>query len=107
MNGTPVDLEIESLLQQEHFVRRLVRGILFDEHRIDAVLRHTWLAALAGSPRGPRAVRSWLGTVARNLSIHVVRGEARRRRREERASVPERQPAVDDLLARETLRQQG
>lgn len=112
MTGQPLDLDrpdvLQPLLAQEGFIRRLARGLLFDEHRVDDLVQQTWLAALRRPPAEPRALRAWLTRVVRGLAANEVRTSVRRATREavaaanagDRAELP----SADEVLAREELR---
>jgi RNA polymerase sigma-70 factor (ECF subfamily) len=78
------------LLENRAWVRALARRLLADENDVDDVEQETWAAALRSGPDEPRALRSWLGVVAQRFALQRLRGRARRARREEDASSPER-----------------
>ncbi len=105
MTGHPTELDFPALLEEEAFVRRLARGLLFDEHRVDDVVQQTWLAAIRNPPHESGARRGWLRSVVRGVAANQVRADARRREHEttvaaEAASVP----SVDEVLEREEQR---
>jgi RNA polymerase sigma factor (sigma-70 family) len=112
MTGQPfsLDLDLARLLAEEPFVRRLARGLLFDEHRVDDVVQQTWLAALREPPRQAGALRGWLATVVARLAANEVRGRLRRERRELRAVAQAASDAAHlsahDVLAREERRRE-
>ncbi|MEQ8767064.1 MAG: sigma-70 family RNA polymerase sigma factor [Planctomycetota bacterium] len=91
---------VQDLLEQEDFLRALVRGLLADEHEVDDVIQQTWLQALTKPPRSLERLRGWLAIVARNLARRQRRGESRRSRREESASLEERIPPTDRIVER-------
>ncbi|MEW6744757.1 MAG: sigma-70 family RNA polymerase sigma factor [Planctomycetota bacterium] len=72
----------EMLRAHGRFVRRIACGLLRDEHLAEDVAQSTWLALLERPPRDRGRLRSWLGTVARNIALRVRRAEGRRSRRE-------------------------
>ena len=102
MRATPA--RPEDLLAHADFVRGLARSLLWGEEGVDDVVQDAWAAGLATPPRDPRAARSWLGTVVRNLVRQRFRSETRRRAREESASRSESVPSTQDVLAREEER---
>lgn len=110
MTGNLLEFELQRLLSEEPFVRRLARGLLFDEHRVDDVVQQTWIAALRNPPRGaadgPAGLRGWIGGVVRRLAANEVRGEVRRRRREATVESVTPVASADQLLEREELRHQ-
>ncbi|MEZ6037935.1 MAG: sigma-70 family RNA polymerase sigma factor [Planctomycetota bacterium] len=110
MTGNTFEFELQRLLAEEPFVRRLARGLLFDEHRVDDVVQQTWIAALRNPPRadgtGAAGLRGWIAGVVRRLAANEVRGEVRRRRREAVVEVAAETVSADQVLAREELRHQ-
>lgn len=108
MTGPSLPLRLDSMLQEEPFLRRFARGLLFDEHRVDDVVQETWIAALEArkTPSERRSARAWLSTVARRQAANDLRSGSRRRRREERAAEDEvLLPSADEVLEREEQRQ--
>ncbi|MBI1850322.1 MAG: sigma-70 family RNA polymerase sigma factor [Planctomycetes bacterium] len=100
----PIDLDPESLLAHERFLRELVRSLLFDDGHVDDVVQQTWLAAIEHGPRSRAALRSWLGRVAHHAALKIVRSNGRRRAREEIVARTEAVPSTLDILAREAAR---
>ncbi|MGK0219335.1 MAG: RNA polymerase sigma-70 factor (ECF subfamily) [Planctomycetota bacterium] len=95
--------EITPELLQAHagFVRSLARGLLSDDALVDDVVQETFLRALTNGPRHREALSAWLRTVTRNISFKVLRGQSRRKAREEASARSERLPATLDLVARQ------
>lgn len=104
--STSPERELEGLLGDEDLVRRIARGLLFDEHAVDDVVQQTWMAAMRRPPAGVVGRRAWLATVARNVARNYGRGESRRRAREEGSAEapPPELPAADAIFAREETR---
>jgi RNA polymerase sigma factor (sigma-70 family) len=90
-------------------VRGVCRRVLHDTHHAEDAFQATFLvlARKAASVRPPERLASWLHVVARQVALRLLRGEARRRRREARStlSCPSAAPGepLDELSARELL----
>lgn len=94
-------MNAETLTTHAEFLRRITRGLLADESRVDDVLQQTWLAALRRSSNSP-ASRSWLGKVAVNFARRSLREDSRRARREEAVGARHAAPITpDEVVARE------
>ena len=107
MTDPAFEFDLQHLLAEETYVRRLARGLLFDEHKVDDVVQQTWIAALRHPPRGEPGLRAWIAGVVRRVAANEVRSEVRRTRRERRAAGPEAvQPSADEVLAREERRRE-
>jgi len=104
MTGTNDTLDPAALLAQEDFVRRLASGLLHDAAKVDDVVQEAWLRAIQRPPREPRALRSWLAKVVRNLVADQRSAEIARRRREHAAARAEAIPSPDEIREREALR---
>src|SRR5262249_4592084 len=91
-------------LNEQDFVRRLARSLVFDQDQVDDVVQGAWLAAMRRPPRQVTALPGWFGSVLRNLAQRSRRDEARRRAREAAGARPEALPSAADVLAREQLR---
>ncbi len=85
----------ETLLQHEPFIRAVVRGLLFDEGRVQDVVQETWLTALRRPPRAGGSLRAWLARVAENLAKDSYRNTSRRTIREQAVARPESVESVD------------
>ncbi|MHC4472449.1 MAG: RNA polymerase sigma factor [Planctomycetota bacterium] len=96
-------MEPEALLAHADFVRGLARSLVFGAQDVDDVVQETWLRTLRSPPRPGPGVRSWLGTVLRNVVRQARRGERRRAVRERAAARPEGSSA-DAILEREEIR---
>jgi len=93
----------EELLENAGWIRSLCRSLVRDPHRAEDAAQDTWVRALEGGPREPRALKQWLRTVATNAVFQRLRRDATRREREER--VLERPP--DPLSPAEALEKAG
>ena len=76
--SNPQPPALEALLVNTAFVRRVARAVLGSDDRVEDVVQETWIVALRTGPDQPRALRSWLGRVARNLALKVRRQDAAR-----------------------------
>lgn len=88
----PSDLPISSL-------RRLARGLLYDDARAEDVVQEAWLAALRRGPP-PEGLRAWLAEAVRRIARSAGRDELRRAAREQRAARPEALPSAAEASAR-------
>ena len=109
MSTLPGRLDPELLVAQTDWVRALVREMVLPD-RVDDVVQDTLLAALERPPRarGRRGwdtsgLRSWLRVVARNAALGLLRGERRRRAREEAVALPARVEATDAIVERASV----
>jgi RNA polymerase sigma factor (sigma-70 family) len=89
MTAVPDDLQ--RLLAEEPFVRRLARQLVHDD--ADDVVQQAWLRVLAARPRLLREPRHWLASVVRRLGADHRRAERHRSERE-RAAAAGREPFV-------------
>jgi len=94
----------ETLALHEGFVRALARGVLGADDRVEDVVQETWRIALEKAPRDPGRLRSWLGTVARNLALTIRRRDRSRVRRDPVTARGEAQPATVEIAQREETR---
>jgi len=72
-------VSIEQLLEHRLWVRRLARGLVLDESRVDDLEQETWLRAMRRPPEA-RGIRTWLRRVVRNLAIDQGRRDRTHRR---------------------------
>ncbi len=103
-------VNVEALLAESPWVRRLVRGLVRDAAAAEDVLQETWVAALRldGSRwagRGPATIRAWLAAVARNLALRARRDQAVRRRHEAAAARKRSPDTKGDELERLQMHQ--
>lgn len=90
----------ESLLTQSTWLRRLVRGLVYDESEADDVVQDTWVAALRAKPAD---LRAWTTVVARNVARRNRRDAGLRAAHEPRAARSERIEGPDEVVARVEL----
>jgi RNA polymerase sigma factor (sigma-70 family) len=93
----------EEYLRHAGALRALARTLVADESAADDVAQDTWLAALRRPPSDAGNPRGWLAAAARNAARQIGRADARRRRRELVAALPERLPAVEEVAERAAL----
>ncbi len=87
---TPSDsLSLESLLEYEPFVRKVLRNMVEGEDQLNDLVQETWVRVLRRPPADRNGVRGWLATVARNLARDAKRGNSRRLEREKVVARPE------------------
>ncbi len=89
----------DALLAQAPSIRALARGLLRDEHLVEDTVQETWLRFLRRGPRERVLTRSWIGQVARRLTIDGLRERSRRAARERSSARPEALPSVAEELA--------
>src|SRR5262245_31397863 len=92
----PARFDPEMLLAHADWVRKLARGLVYGEQRVDDVVQQTWLNALRLPPRSTTLLKAWLGTVARNVA-HRMDQEDRKARRDLEADLPGVAPSADEL----------
>ncbi len=81
MQGTPVTAEV--LLSNVAWIRQLARHLVSDESVAEELVQDACVVALERPPHEPVRPRAWFASVVRNLVRQRVRGEGRRRSREE------------------------
>ena len=79
-------------------LRRLARGLLYDDHRAEDVVQEAWLAALRRQPDAA-VLPAWMRTAVRNLALNVRREEERRESREARVARSPLEPDSSEVLA--------
>jgi RNA polymerase sigma-70 factor (ECF subfamily) len=102
MSDTALSTDLQALLEQSGWVRRLARRLASGADA-DELEQATWLAALRFRSERKAPLREWLGAIARNLARQQKRARGRRAEHEERAARGEELPATVDLLARAEL----
>jgi RNA polymerase sigma-70 factor (ECF subfamily) len=80
----------DDLLGHAEFIRALAVRLVRDDALAEDAVQETFARALESPPRGASKLRAWLARVVRNASLMRLRGEKRRRGREQVASRPER-----------------
>ena len=89
----------EMLREHSGFVRALARGMLLGPDQADDLVQETALAALRTPPDNPSGLRRWMGVVARNAGLKILRSAGRRARREKIAAQPEALRSTLDAAA--------
>jgi DNA-directed RNA polymerase specialized sigma24 family protein len=79
---TETMVRVETLLGQERWVRRLARALIHDADEAEDIVQETRLTSWRRPPRDPARMRSWLGTVVRNLVRNQTRAQGIRQRLE-------------------------
>lgn len=101
MTSASREFDLDDVLREEPFVRRLARSLVRDEAEVDDVVQQVWIEAqrLAGS-----SSRSWLAAVVRSRASNLRRGARRAEARERAAARLEALPSTVELLEREEVR---
>lgn len=68
-------IDLESLIRDDEWMRRLARGLLRDAHDADDVVQEAWVAELERGGAGVGRRRGWLGGVVRHRAYRRVRRE--------------------------------
>lgn len=76
---------LPELLAHSSWVRRLARSLVHDDALADDLMQDAWVAVLRHPPQDGLPARPWLSQVMRNLFRMRLRGDKRRRSREETA----------------------
>ncbi|MSR61682.1 MAG: sigma-70 family RNA polymerase sigma factor [Planctomycetes bacterium] len=103
--AVPPTLELENLLREERWLRRLARQLVVDPNEAEDLVQDTWVAALSGPRAAGELTRAWTGAVLRNLWRDLLRGRERRERRERAVARDEASEPLDELAAELELRQ--
>ncbi|MCP3914239.1 MAG: sigma-70 family RNA polymerase sigma factor [bacterium] len=106
MTPPPNPNDLQALLAERDWLRRLARRLLGDGPDADDLAQETLVRALERGPRGevtPGDVRAWMGTVARRLAGERWRLAAHRREREAASSRDEATPSTAEVLERAAL----
>ncbi|MEM6673887.1 MAG: sigma-70 family RNA polymerase sigma factor [Planctomycetota bacterium] len=95
-------IDVERLLAERDWLRRLALRLLGDEQDADDLVQETMRAALERAPRGLEggSLRAWLTTVARRASSYRWRSDAHRRARERDAARTEALPSTEEAVQR-------
>jgi RNA polymerase sigma-70 factor (ECF subfamily) len=100
MRNTTSTLDVDELLAQTAWLRRLARALVADEAAAEDLVQDTFVVAARHRPGG-RPLGPWLVRVMRNLARMQWRGATRRRGREVRAAGDaSTEASPDELLAR-------
>jgi RNA polymerase sigma-70 factor (ECF subfamily) len=104
--GVPPAFDLEGLLAEDQWIRRLARRLAGDAHAAEDLVQDTWAAALRAQGAAPRAraLRPWLRQVLRNLWSDQRRAECARAARERRSARAEALEPESELVAELELR---
>ncbi|MHC4959180.1 MAG: RNA polymerase sigma factor [Planctomycetota bacterium] len=100
MSGTTVLPATEALLEHTGFLKRLACSLVFDEGQAEDIVQDALIVALRSGPRHAGMLRAWLAGVTRNLAFKRLRGDGRRRHREQAVARGESIGATVDIVAR-------
>ena len=95
--------EIDSLLAEDAWLRRLAWSLTQDAAVADDLVQETWVAALT-QPAAARSRRAWLRGTLRNLWRELLRGDGRRADRERCSARREPVTPTDELVSELSLR---
>ncbi|HTF90957.1 MAG TPA: sigma-70 family RNA polymerase sigma factor [Planctomycetota bacterium] len=99
--------ELEGLLADSDWLRRLAGGLARDPDTADDLAQETWLAALRKSPpEGEGGLRAWLATVLRNFARRERRDAGLRALHEPRGARDESIQGPDAIAARVELQRE-
>ncbi len=87
------------LLAHRPWVRSLARRLVRTDDAVDDVEQETWMSALRSGPAEPRALRSWLGVVARRFALQRLRGDRRRGARQAAVAIAGDAATSADVVA--------
>lgn len=95
------DAQLERLMSELSWLKRLASALVRDETDADDLVQETWLVAAEHAPRDGRPVKPWLSRVALNLVRMRSRASQRRLAREAAAeSSGASAPTPDELVSR-------
>ena len=97
--SSPPD-ELPELLRHTDWIRRLAGELVRDSASADDLAQSTWLAVLERPPRLRGDPRPFLASVLRNQARQRIRGERRRRHREQDTARPEALEGPEELVGR-------
>lgn len=100
---SPSSLQLDSLLAERSWLRRLALELLGDPHAADDVTQEVALAALRQARQGVRHWPSWLRQVTRRLALRRQRAEQLRRQREAMAQPGRDWDPTDEVVAKATM----
>ncbi|MEP6859644.1 MAG: sigma-70 family RNA polymerase sigma factor [Deltaproteobacteria bacterium] len=93
-------MQVDELMAEMGWVRRLARGLLRDGDAADDIAQDAWLVASARAPEDGRPLRPWLHRVVVNLVRMRRRGDSRREARELASGDDRAVPSSEQLLER-------
>ncbi|MFO0392224.1 MAG: sigma-70 family RNA polymerase sigma factor [Planctomycetota bacterium] len=91
--------DIDRLLEHTDWLRTLCRRLTGEQSGAEDLVQSTLVACIR-NPSDPRAARSWLGRVARNLFLDQERSKRRRMRRELIAATERAVPSAEEMAER-------
>ena len=100
---TPIDLD--RLLADTAFVRRLARSLVRDPDAADDLAQDALVVALERPPRTGVSLRGWIASVVRSLAIDRARSSDARARRESAVVARGNSPGADEIAERLDLSQ--
>ncbi len=101
----PILPEIEALLADDAWIRRIAGRLVTDPHLADDLAQDAWVVAL-GSAGAGQLQRPWLGGVLRTLVRTGRRSDRRRKWREGLAARDEALPSTSEIIEKVTLRRE-
>src|SRR5262245_84825 len=102
--SVPPTLDLQGLLAEDQWIRRLARRLAGDAHAAEDLVQETFVAALDARAPRPRALRPWLRGILRNLWIDRERARNARDQRERVAARAETLDSTSELVAELELR---
>ncbi len=103
----PTPDELEQLLAQADWLKRLARGLVRDENAAEDLVQDTWVAALRRSPGASTAdLRAWLAVVVRNFARRERRDTNLRAAHEIHGARDEAVKGPDAIVARVELQRE-
>lgn len=104
MSRQPIQrIDPEDLLAHLDWLAALARQLVREPGLAEDLTQDTCVVALQHGPDDPGRIRLWLATIARNLLRQRVRGEGRRRAREESEARPTSVEPTDVLVERVSM----
>lgn len=91
--------DIDRLLEHTEWLRTLCRRLTGEQSGAEDLVQSTLVACIR-NPSDPRAARSWLGRIARNLFLDEQRSKRRRMRRELIAATERAVPSAEEMAER-------
>lgn len=72
--------------ENEEWVRRLARSLVFDSNRAEDIVQQTWLELFKRPPQRGGNLRGWLTVVVKNVARKMKRSDRNREKREKRTA---------------------
>src|SRR5262245_46885757 len=102
--AVPPTLDLQGLLAEDQWIRRLARKLAADRHGSEDLVQDAWVAALDARDPRPRELRPWLSGILRNLWTDAKRAQQARGARERAAARDEALDSTSELVAELELR---